>query len=72
MPLKKYPCSQLIILEKQQQRALLIGFLHGTSVKKQGAAMLLKFSNFIKNEKETVKMLICGSEKQVRTDTKRT
>jgi hypothetical protein len=32
----------------------------------------LKFSNFIKNEKETVKMLICGSEKQLRTDTKRT
>jgi hypothetical protein len=38
----------------------LIGFLNGTSVKEQGAAMLLKFSNFMRNEKETVKMSICG------------
>jgi hypothetical protein len=32
----------------------------------------LKLSNFMKNEKERVKMSICGVKKQVRTDTKRT
>jgi hypothetical protein len=38
----------------------LIGFLSGTSVKEQEADVPLKFTNFMKNEKETVKMSICG------------
>jgi hypothetical protein len=48
------------ILEKQQQLEFLIDFLNGTSVHKQGTDVPLKFSNFMKNEKETFKMQSVG------------
>jgi hypothetical protein len=53
---KKVTCSKPVNIEKQQQPVQLLSFLNSKSDKKQVTHVPLKFYNFIKNEKETVKI----------------